>query len=121
MIVLNHYYHEDHFIPAYYGVGSASVRSMQAKNEQPEIHLLKAFPNPTDELLQLWLQLGQRNITDEMVSILDGQGRVIETLRVKDPMQQFVIDTRQYASGQYHIVLSLSNAELERISFNVVH
>ncbi len=119
--VLNHYYHEDHFIPAYYGVGSSSVRAMHNKTEQTEIHLLKAFPNPTDGLLQLWLQLGQRNITDEMLSILDAQGRVIETLQAKDGTQQFVIDTRQYASGQYHVILAHGNVELERISFNVVH
>ncbi len=119
--VLNHYYHEDHFIPPYYGMGSASVRALQNSENQIEIHLLTAYPNPADELVQLKVCLSGQTITDESIIIIDASGRQIANLKVVNNEQQIVIDTRTFAAGNYQAILRKGEMILDNVAFNVVH
>lgn len=122
MIVLNNYYHEDHFIPAYYGTGSASVRSFTAvSNQKPEVHLMTIFPNPTSEYLQLKLDLGNLTPSNETCLIYDAVGKLIESIKVNNAQQTITVNTSEYAPGSYQIILQKDNYKLETISFNVVH
>lgn len=120
--ILNTYYGEDHFIPPYYQGAPGEVRTfMESLKMSRSIKLLEAYPNPANDYLNIKMLLDGVALTNESLTVYDALGQPLQTLKVNDANQQFVLDLRNYSAGNYTISLQASEKTLQTITFNVVH
>ncbi len=85
------------------------------------IQLLEAFPNPANDYLTIKVHLEGVTIKDKTIKIFDALGKQVQNLKVTDPNQQFALDLRSYAPGNYSLLLCAGEKLLQTIAFNVVH
>ncbi|MFM9985643.1 MAG: T9SS type A sorting domain-containing protein [Flavobacteriales bacterium] len=120
--ILNTYCGEDHFIPPYYQGAPGEVRAfLETLKTTHSIQFIEAFPNPANDYLTIKVHLEGVIIKDEAIKVFDSLGKPLQTLKVTDPNQQFALDLRSYASGNYSVSLCAGEKLLQTIAFNVVH
>jgi hypothetical protein len=122
MTLLNEHYEMDHFTPPYYQSQNARPRSFHFdENGSVAVHLMRVFPNPASQYLQVQCDLSNQFIGNEELVLLDGTGKQIRVMKINQAKQSFVIDLTIYASGQYQLLLKNGDHVLETTAISVEH
>ena len=121
MEVLNVYTGTDYFIPPAYGQNGIVKRQALSSSEINE-QLIEVYPNPADYMVTL--QLKETLPTREMCTLLisDAMGREVHRQQVNPALQQFVINTQDWAAGLYAFKIVVPHSPIEiNGKFDVAH
>lgn len=119
--VLNEYYHEGHFTPAFYQESTALPRSSRVNsNVQEEIALMQLYPNPAREYVQVFIHSTGIRKENLMIRILDMNGKTVSNLQLVPQQCNFIIDTQGISAGRYVISLLAGENELDSQILQIV-
>ncbi|MBX7053103.1 MAG: S8 family serine peptidase [Flavobacteriales bacterium] len=119
--VLNEYFLEGHFTPAYYHQNISSPRSIQLNlNGMAEVSFITLFPNPAQDFVQVSLQLPSNNNKGAILTLRDINGKTIQRFEENQLSNLILIDTRSLNSGQYVLSLIVNDQEIESQRLQII-
>jgi hypothetical protein len=114
-IMMNEYYGGDFSFEPFVPLLEAKERSSRVKNYISVEPLMKVFPDPASELVNIQLHLPQWEFKNGGIKITDAQGRLQEQLNIQMFDQQFCINLNSWSAGLYTITL-ISNDRIIQVN-----
>ncbi|MPL80609.1 hypothetical protein SDC9_26510 [bioreactor metagenome] len=95
-------YEEPYLVPDL--TKSMEVKEPKAKPAVDKSNLLKVYPNPANEFITIEYNAGSEE-NQLMIEVIDEKGRLVYNTNLTRRIDQIIIDTRNFKSGNYIIRL----------------
>ena len=120
MIVLNEYCGGAYYNVAYAPMEAAIEKSIRRKVKAVELQLMQVYPVPTNNLLNIKLDLPSEPKQKCIITIADATGKLMQNIVVSNPDQFFTLDLTQWKAGMYQVSLFTDGRLIQSKKFNVV-
>lgn len=106
-------YQEPYLVPDL--TKSMEVKKPKAKPAVDKSNLLKVYPNPANEFITIEYNAGSEE-NQLMIEVIDEKGRLVYNTNLTRRIDQIIIDTRNFKSGNYIIRLVSGNKSIGNTS-----
>lgn len=103
-------YQEPYLVPDL--TKSVEVKKPKAKPAVDKTTLLKVYPNPANEFITIEYNAGS-DVNQIMIEVIDEKGRLVYNTNLIRRIDQIIIDTRNFKSGNYIIRLVSGNKSID--------
>ncbi|MBK9961002.1 MAG: T9SS type A sorting domain-containing protein [Saprospiraceae bacterium] len=115
--ILSYYYGFEFSIPIEFPDTTLEYRTKkeEVENKDRNPNTLSLSPNPVYERVDI--SLGQYNLIDPQINILDGQGRLIYNLKISNSTTFTSIDLRELNPSVYFVLLRDKGRKISQSKF----
>lgn len=111
-------YQEPYLVPDL--TKSAEIKKPKAKHSAEQSASLKVYPNPANEFITIEYNAGS-DVNQIMIEVIDEKGRLVYNTNLLRRIDQIIIDTRTFNSGNYFIRLVSGNKSVSSANFIISH
>ncbi|HPE58653.1 MAG TPA: T9SS type A sorting domain-containing protein, partial [Bacteroidales bacterium] len=111
-------YQEPYLVPDL--TKSTEVKKTKAKPAADKSNLIKVYPNPANEFITVEYNADSAE-NHLMISVIDEKGRLVYNTNLLRRIDQIIIDTRTFNSGNYFIRLVSGNKSVSSANFIISH
>lgn len=111
-------YQEPYLVPDL--TKSTEVKKTKAKSAADKSNLIKVYPNPANEFITVEYNADSAE-NHLMISVIDEKGRLVYNTNLLRRIDQIIIDTRTFNSGNYFIRLVSGNKSVSSANFIISH
>ncbi len=106
-------YQEPYLVPDF--TKSSEVKKTKVKPAVDNSNLLKVYPNPANEFITIEYNAGSAE-NQLLIEVIDEKGRLVYNTNLTRRIDQIIIDTRNFKSGNYIIRLVSGNKSIGNTS-----
>jgi hypothetical protein len=120
MLVLNDYYEGEYVFEPFVPFEPASTKSLKNSKSEVKLDLIRIFPDPASNLLNIQLHIPEAIFKSGQIKILDMNGKLITQMQVHSSNQQYCLDVSSWSVGAYQVILFNESNKVESKSIHVI-